>query len=120
MPIPIILPILKPLDTKKDDAKTTCTKDAEESSSSHCKTESTENVLPEEKLDVEEEPSCPKEELNKDENAEQKLPKFKITRLSSKRIMTRECEKEKNRPLRKRKFDQHQIIELDDDKSKAK
>lgn len=57
----------------------------------------------------------------KDENAEQKLPKFKITRLASKRILnTKESDREKTRPLRKRKFDQHQIVELDTSKQTAK
>lgn len=124
IPIPIILPILKPIDLKKDETKIMCSNDAAATSTSKCKTESIENKLHEESVDTEkledDEHFCTKGELNKDENAEHKLPKFKITRLSSKRIMTRECEKEKNRPLRKRKFDHHQIIELDDDKSKSK
>lgn len=119
IPIPIPLPILKPIPKENDSV---CTKCGEASFTEKCKNESSETQLPKEsgeKLEVDEHIGSQAEPNKLEENAEHKLPKFKITRLSSKRILTRECEKEKNRPLRKRKFDHHQIIELDDDKSKA-
>lgn len=120
IPIPIPLPILKP--TKKDEVPP-CTKDGEASCTSKCKSESSEKRLIEEdgqKLDDNQHEVSQSDRNKMEENAEHKLPKFKITRLSSKRVLTRECEKEKNRPLRKRKFDHHQIIELDDEESKTK
>ncbi|XP_063708926.1 sine oculis-binding protein homolog B [Culicoides brevitarsis] len=115
IPIPIPLPILKPDDLKK----TECTKSEEPNTSiDHTRNTHEQN---EEKTDKVLNDGSP-EELGKvnEENAEHKLPKFKITRLSTKRNLVRECEKEKNRPLRKRKFDHHQIIELEDEKNKNK
>lgn len=118
IPIPIPLPILKPTNWKKDENLDVDTKDSETNTTVQCTSKASEENVPCEK---ETDNEASQAESNKvDDNAEHKLPKFKITRLQSKRILTRECEKEKNRPLRKRKFDQHQIIELEDEKSKSK
>lgn len=113
IPIPIVLPILKPLNAKKNDNITPTDNLAENSATCTTETGQPKDVK---KIEEDIEQNIETKGDNKEENAEQKLPKFKITRLTSKRMIAKECEKEKNRPLRKRKFNQHHIIELEDDK----
>lgn len=130
IPIPIPLPILRPPDpiklkTTPDENRPaeTTTQPVEDSDDAQ-PLDYTKNFrrspILEPCQDVENDTPSPQHSPStskSSENPEQKVPKFKITRLASKRNLAKEIERESSRPLRKRRCllqtDQHQVIEVE-------